>query len=251
MAYFDTKSLFGTTPEELQRELFDKSQQRRAQEMQFLASNTLTPGFTYGMLQSLEPLRQRYAAQGEEGIARFLRKVWRLVLNDDGTVNPKISDTLVLDAETDRVLHATIQKVTEDYEALGFNTAISQMMICLNQLTKAEAVSRAAVEAFLKLLAPLAPHQSEELWQRMGHSGSIIEAGWPQFDASKLEQDTVKIVFQVNGKYRGDAELPKDIDKAEAIATAKMNERVQNFIEGKTIKKEIYVPGKIVNIVAG
>jgi leucyl-tRNA synthetase len=200
-----------------------------------------------GPLEAMKP----WNTKGIEGIARFLRKVWRLVLNDDGTVNPKISDTLVLDAETDRVLHATIQKVTEDYEALGFNTAISQMMICLNQLTKAEAVSRAAVEAFLKLLAPLAPHQSEELWQRMGHSGSIIEAGWPQFDASKLEQDTVKIVFQVNGKYRGDAELPKDIDKAEAIATAKMNERVQNFIEGKTIKKEIYVPGKIVNIVAG
>ncbi|MGB0263348.1 MAG: class I tRNA ligase family protein, partial [Opitutales bacterium] len=200
-----------------------------------------------GPLEAMKP----WNTKGIEGIARFLRKVWRLVLNDDGTVNPKISDTLVLDAETDRILHATIQKVTEDYEALGFNTAISQMMICLNQLTKAEAVSRAAVEAFLKLLAPLAPHQSEELWQRMGHSGSIIEAGWPQFDASKLEQDTVKIVFQVNGKYRGDAELPKDIDKAEAIATAKMNERVQNFIEGKTIKKEIYVPGKIVNIVAG
>ena len=200
-----------------------------------------------GPLEAMKP----WNTKGIEGIARFLRKVWRLVLNDNGTVNPKISDTLVLDAETDRILHATIQKVTEDYEALGFNTAISQMMICLNQLTKAEAVSRAAVEAFLKLLAPLAPHQSEELWQRMGHSSSIIEAGWPQFDASKLEQDTVKIVFQVNGKYRGDAELPKDIDKAEAIATAKMNERVQNFIEGKTIKKEIYVPGKIVNIVAG
>jgi leucyl-tRNA synthetase len=148
------------------------------------------------------------------------------------------------------VLHATIKKVTEDYETLGFNTAISQMMICANQLAKAEAPTRSAIEVLLKLVAPLAPHLAEELWERLGHSGSIVDAGWPEHDESKLVSDTVKIIFQVNGKYRSDAELPADHTKEDAIAAAKGSERVQNFIEGKTIKKEIYVPGKIVNIVA-
>ena len=140
--------------------------------------------------------------------------------------------------------------MTQDYTTLGFNTAISQMMICINQLAKAETLTKDSVETFIKLLAPLAPHQAEELWQRLGNTGSIAEAGWPKHDESKLVEDTVKIIFQVNGKYRGDAQLPADVSKDDAIAAAKAHERVQNFIDGKSIKKEIYVPGKIVNIVA-
>ncbi|MGJ8639805.1 MAG: leucine--tRNA ligase [Opitutaceae bacterium] len=199
-----------------------------------------------GPLEAMKP----WNTKGIEGIARFLRKVWRLIVSEDGSVHTKVGAADSLDQETERVLHATIKKVTEDYTTLGFNTAISQMMICINQLAKAEALPKQAVESFLKLLAPLAPHQAEELWQRLGHETSIVHAGWPEFDESKLVKDTVKIIFQVNGKYRGDAELPTGVSKDDAIAAAKQSERVQSFIEGKAIKKEIYVPGKIVNIVA-
>jgi leucyl-tRNA synthetase len=199
-----------------------------------------------GPLEAMKP----WNTKGIEGIARFLRKVWRLVVGEDGDLQLKIGQSDALDPETERVLHATIKKVTEDYTSLGFNTAISQMMICINHLAKAEALPREAVEDFVKLLAPLAPHIGEELWQRLGHEGSIVEAGWPEYDESKLVEDTVKIIFQVNGKYRGDAQLPTDVSKEDAIAAAKNNERVQGFIDGKSIKKEIYVPGKIVNIVA-
>jgi len=199
-----------------------------------------------GPLEAMKP----WNTNGIEGIARFLRKAWRLVVAEDGGVQANVSATAELDPETERVLHATIKKVTEDYESLGFNTAISQMMICVNQLGKAETLTTAAVETFIKLLAPLAPHQSEELWQRLGNTGSIAEAGWPQFDESKLVEDTIKIIFQINGKYRGDAQLPADVTKDEAIAAAKANAKISAHIEGKAIKREIYVPGKIVNIVA-
>ncbi|MEC7487641.1 MAG: class I tRNA ligase family protein, partial [Verrucomicrobiota bacterium] len=197
-----------------------------------------------GPLEAMKP----WNAKGIEGIARFLRKIWRLVLNN------KQNDSKVFsaqtDAETERILNVTIKKVTEDYEKLAFNTAISQMMICANQLHKAEKITTYCVETIVKLLAPLAPHICEEIWQRMNHSTSIVEAGWPKCDESKIIQKTRKIVFQVNGKYRGDAELPTGIEKATAIASAMSHPRVISFIEGKSIKKEIYIPGKIVNIVA-
>lgn len=199
-----------------------------------------------GPLEAMKP----WNTKGIEGIARFLRKAWRLVVGEDGELQANLQPEATLDKETERILHASIQKVTEDYEALAFNTAISQMMICLNHLTKATELPRQAVEDFIRLLAPLAPHIAEELWQRIGHEESIARAGWPEFDAEKLVEDSIKIVFQVNGKYRADENLPADISKEEAIAAAKANVRIQPHIEGKSIKREIYVPGKIVNIVA-
>jgi leucyl-tRNA synthetase len=194
-----------------------------------------------GPLEAMKP----WNTKGIEGIARFLRKVWRLVLKDDPTVFSAQTDT-----ETERILNVTIKKVTEDYDNLAFNTAISQMMICANQLHKAEKVTTYCVETILQLLAPLAPHMCEEIWLRLGHCTSIVKAGWPKCDESKLLLETSKIIFQVNGKYRGDAELPNGIDKAAAIASAMSHPRVISFIDGKSIKKEIYIPGKIVNIVA-
>lgn len=199
-----------------------------------------------GPLEAMKP----WNTQGIEGIARFLRKAWRLVVTEDGALQPKITADKFIDSDLERTLHATIKKVTEDYERLGFNTAISQMMICLNHLAKAEKPSRQAVEDFVRLLAPLAPHLGEELWQRLGHQESIANAGWPTYDSAKLVEDKVKVIFQVNGKYRGDALLATDVSQEDAVSAAKAHERVQPFIEGKTIKKEIYVPGKIVNIVA-
>jgi leucyl-tRNA synthetase len=199
-----------------------------------------------GPLEAMKP----WNTKGIEGIARFLRKAWRLVVAEDGTRQATIGMTEQLEADTDRILHATIKKVSEDYEALGFNTAISQMMICVNQLGKADALTLDAVESLIKLLAPLAPHIAEELWRFLGHTGSIADAGWPVFDERKLKEDSIKIIFQVNGKYRGDAQLPADVCKDDAIATAKAHQRIRAHIDGKVIKREIYVPGKIVNIVA-
>ncbi|MFP4069365.1 MAG: leucine--tRNA ligase [Opitutales bacterium] len=199
-----------------------------------------------GPLEAMKP----WNTKGIEGIARFLRKVWRLAVDEDGAIRAGIAVDAKIDPESERTLHATIKKVGEDYEALAFNTAISQMMICVNHLSKADTLPQSAVENFLKLLAPLAPHIAEELWERLGHSGSIVAAGWPEFDESKLVDERVKIIFQVNGKYRGDARLPADLSKDQAIAAAKSHERVVPHLEGKTIQREIYVPGKIVNIVA-
>ena len=199
-----------------------------------------------GPLEAMKP----WNTKGIEGIARFLRKSWRLVINGEGSLQNNISQKSSLSAETERVLHATIKKVSEDYTSLSFNTAISQLMVCANKLSKEPTLSRKAIESFVQLLAPLAPHICEELWERLGNKASIVESGWPQFDATKLVEESVKIIFQVNGKYRGDARVPADITKKEILSIAKKNERVQCFIDGKLIKKEIYVPGKIVNIVA-
>ncbi|MGB0334706.1 MAG: leucine--tRNA ligase [Opitutales bacterium] len=193
-----------------------------------------------GPLEAMKP----WNTKGIEGVARFLRKVWALANDKARLSNSGESE------ENLRELHKTIKKVTEDYQSLGFNTAISRMMICLKQLTQGEQVAQTSVETLVQLLAPLAPHMCEELWERLGHDGSIVDAGWPEHDESKLVEDTIKIIFQVNGKYRGDAQLPADVSKDDAIAAAKSCDRVQNFIEGKEIKKEIYVPGRIVNIVA-
>ena len=193
-----------------------------------------------GPLEAMKP----WNTKGIEGIARFLRRVWSLA-TDESRMTAETEDDKKL-----RVLHQTIKKVTEDYEALGFNTAIAQMMICVKELSQGESVAKHSVETLVKLLAPLAPHISEELWQNLGHTGSIVEAGWPEYDVRQLVVNSVKIIFQVNGKYRGDAQMPADVSKDAALTAAKSNERVQSFIEGKEIKKEIYVPGKIVNIVA-
>jgi len=193
-----------------------------------------------GPLEAMKP----WNTKGIEGIARFLRRVWSLATDES---------RMSADAEEEkklRVLHQTIKKVTQDYTALGFNTAIAQMMICVKELSQGESVAKHSVETLVKLVAPLAPHISEELWESLGHNGSIAEAGWPEHDERQLVVNSVKIIFQVNGKYRGDAQMAADASKDAAITAAKSNARVQSFIEGKEIKKEIYVPGKIVNIVA-
>lgn len=200
-----------------------------------------------GPLEAMKP----WNTKGIEGIARFLRKVWRLIVADDGSKQTKVRASEKLDSATERVVHATIKKVSEDYESLSFNTAISQMMICVNQLAKAETLTVAAVESLIRLLAPLAPHIAEELWAFLGHPESIVQAGWPTFDPNKLQEDTIKIIFQVNGKYRGDAQLPAEVSKEAVIAVAKSNEKILPHLKGKSIKREIYVPGKIVNIVVG
>ena len=201
-----------------------------------------------GPLEAMKP----WNTKGIEGIARFLRKLWRLIIIDnEGTLNPVIdaSNQTKLDADSERTLHQSIEKVSADYEALSFNTAISQLMILLNQLAKLECIPQTTLQTFLQLIAPLAPHIAEELWERLGQASSISEASWPQVNRDKLVASTVKIIFQVNGKYRGDALLPTDPSPESVLQEAKSNPRVLAQLEGKTIVKEIYVPNKIVNFV--
>jgi leucyl-tRNA synthetase len=139
--------------------------------------------------------------------------------------------------------------VTHDYETLSFNTAVSQLMILLNHLSAQPRYSLATARIFAQLIAPLAPHLAEELWEKLGGTPSVAEQPWPQFDPAKLVSDTVKIVIQVNGKLRGDIEVPVAASAADVVALGKAHERVAPHLAGKTIVKEIYVPGKILNLV--
>ncbi|MEO6995241.1 MAG: class I tRNA ligase family protein, partial [Lacunisphaera sp.] len=197
-----------------------------------------------GPLDAMKP----WNPKGIEGVHRFLRKVWRECLNEEGALNPRLSDGAKLSAETEKLLHETIKKVGDDVESLRFNTAISQMMILLNAFQKEPSLSRSAMTDFLRLLAPFAPHLAEELWSRLGGSGSIMFAGWPVFDPSKLVASSITVVIQVNGKHRGDVTVPVDVTEAQLIALAVENPKAAPHLAGKAIKKAIYVKGRLINI---
>jgi len=199
-----------------------------------------------GPLEASKP----WNSDGIIGITRFLRRLWRLAIDENtGTASAKISADGAESEELVRELHRTIQKVEKDIETLQFNTAISQMMILMNVAEKSPALRRATVEDFVRLAAPFAPHVCEEIWARLGHPDSITAAGWPKFDAAKLIESTVEVIFQVNGKVRSTAKVAKDISKDALLALAKADADVQKFTAGKPVVKEIVVPGKLVNIV--
>lgn len=198
-----------------------------------------------GPLEAMKP----WSTQGIEGVVRFLKRIWREYIDDSGNISSKIVDSDKESPDTERLLNETIKKVTEDIEALRFNTAISQMMIFLNHLAKVDTVTLKTARIFVQLLAPFAPHIGEELWARLGGQGSIVDVAWPKCDLEKLVQKEVILVVQVNGKMRGELGVSLEISKEDAIAFAKGHERVAPFLEGKEIVKEIYVPGKIVNFV--
>ncbi len=198
-----------------------------------------------GPLEAMKP----WSMKQIEGVHRFLQKVWRECIAADGSVNQKISASAAEPAELTKLLHETIKKVGDDIEGLRFNTAISQMMIFANALQKAPVVSRATVLAFVQLLAPFAPHLAEELWARLGEQPSIQNAPWPKFDPVRLTATEVKLVFQVSGKHRGDQLVPVGLTQDEAVALAKAHPRVAPHLEGKSIVRVVYVPGKILNIV--
>ena len=167
---------------------------------------------------------------------------------DDGTLSEKIVEAE--NTALDKVYHETVKKVTDDFENLHFNTGISQMMVFINEGYKADQIPKAYVEGFVKMLSPVAPHIAEELWEQLGHSNTITYEEWPVFDASKLVEDEVEVVLQVMGKVRSKLSVPKDISKEDLEKLALADEGLQKWIEGKTIRKVIVVPGKLVNVVA-
>ena len=192
-----------------------------------------------GPLEAVKP----WSEKGIEGVHRFLRKVHRECLN-----NKKHLVVEETNKETLRLLHETILKVSDAIGGLRFNVAISQMMILANHLQKSEKFSLDTIKSLLQLLAPFAPHLAEEMWEKLGGTPSIVNHPWPQAREELLVSEQMTIVFQVNGKLRGQAQFSKDIDKDTVILAAKADPKVQSFLEGKEIVKEIYVPGKLVNL---
>ena len=149
----------------------------------------------------------------------------------------------------DMIYNQTVKKVTEDFETLNFNTAISQMMIFINAVYKEGKCPREYAEGFIKMISCICPHIGEEIWSILGHNDTIAYESWPSYDESKTADDTIEVAVQINGKLRATVTLPMNCDKDEAIAIAKADERVAAAIADKTIIKEISVPNKIVNIV--
>ncbi|CXR93730.1 leucine--tRNA ligase [Staphylococcus aureus] len=189
-----------------------------------------------------------WSEKGLDGSRRFLDRVWRLMVNEDGTLSSKIVTTN--NKSLDKVYNQTVKKVTEDFETLGFNTAISQLMVFINECYKVDEVYKPYIEGFVKMLAPIAPHIGEELWSKLGHEESITYQPWPTFDEALLVDDEVEIVVQVNGKLRAKIKIAKDTSKEEMQEIALSNDNVKASIEGKDIMKVIAVPQKLVNIVA-
>ena len=199
-----------------------------------------------GPLEQVKPWQMK----GVEGVSRFLARVWRLSITEEGGVSPKIQDTECADKELIRVINETIKKVGEDIEKLSFNTAISQMMICTNAFTQAEFVPKAEFIRFLALLNPFAPHITEEIHERLGGRALLSEMEWPTYDEQALIRTECELVVQVNGKLRDRIWMAMDAPEEAAKELVLAAPKIKEHIDGKTIRKVIYVPGKILNLVA-
>ncbi|MGM7682190.1 leucine--tRNA ligase [Cytobacillus sp. Hm23] len=190
-----------------------------------------------------------WSTTGLDGARRFIDRVWRLIMDDNGNLSSKIvanDNTGALE----KTYHQTVKKVTEDYEGLRFNTAVSQLMVFINEAYKADDLPIRYIEGFVKLFAPICPHVAEELWEKLGHSETIAYSAWPAYDEAKLVDNEVEIVVQINGKVRAKLNVPTEISKEQLEQIAMDDMKVKEQIEGKTVRKVIAVPGKLVNIVA-
>jgi leucyl-tRNA synthetase len=188
------------------------------------------------------------------GMSRFLDSVWRNLIGEDREgVSPETGSTRIADVEIsdvlERQLHRAIKKVAEDIEVLRFNTAIAELIKLNNELKGLDKVPQWFAERFVLLLAPFAPHQAEEIWQRLGHDQSLARHAWPDYDAAKLIETNMELPVQVNGKLRGKINVPTDADRESILTAAKADAGVQHWINGKTIVKELYVPMKMVTFV--
>ena len=223
-----------------------------------------------GPLDQVKP----WSTSGVEGVYRFLNRVWRLVMDgaharelvpagaegaESGSGGEPPSEIGLSSAVSDddptkdqlRLLHQTIRKVTEDIEGLSFNTAIASMMEFVNAANKWDSVPRAVIEPFVLMLSPFAPHLAEELWRRLGNEESLAYADWPAWKEELLKEDTVELAVQVNGTVRGTVEVDAEADEKSVLREARLESNVARHLEGVEVRREIYVPGRIVNFVVG
>ena len=188
-----------------------------------------------------------WSEEGLGGAHKFINRVWNLLIDENDNLRDRV--TTINNHDLDKIYNETVKKVTEDYEAMHFNTAISQLMVFVNNAYKADSLPLEYVEGLVKLLSPVVPHITEELWSKLGHVGSIAYAKWPTYDESKLVEDVVEIVIQINGKVRQHLQVSKDASREELQALALNDERIKQEIVDKEVKKVIAVPGKLVSIV--
>ena len=185
---------------------------------------------------------------GVSGVRRFLDRAWRIVCTESDTLQPAVQEIPAPDGLL-RLRHKTVAAVTQDIEALRLNTAIARLMELANALTVAAIRPREVVETFVLLLAPFAPHIAEELWNKLGHQGTLAFTAWPGFDPALAADERQEYVVQVNGKLRHRFHAPAGLDAAALVATAKTDPQVVSLLQGKTIVKEIAIPGRLVNFV--
>jgi leucyl-tRNA synthetase len=196
-----------------------------------------------GPLEDAKP----WDTRGIVGVRRFLEKTWRLREKVEGR-NSKVKGGAVNDG-TERIVQKTVKKVSDDIDALKFNTAISQLMVCANALQELESVPRRAYEAFVALLAPFAPHLCEEIWQSLGHEESVFDRAWPAYDGSAVGEALVSLAVQVNGRLRATVDVSPDLPEADVRERALAAENVARYAEGKEIVKVVFVPGRLINVV--
>jgi leucyl-tRNA synthetase len=188
-----------------------------------------------------------WQTKGLQGCSRFINKLWNKVCSSDGLSENITSDTA--ESETIKLKHQTIKKVSDDIENLHFNTAISQMMIFTNHLKTLKSINREILQTFAQLLAPFIPHTAEDIWQRLGNENSITFEQWPEYDEELAKENIISIAIQVNGKLRANIEIDANTEKGDVLQLAKENDRIDNYIGGKKLIKEIYIPGRLINFV--
>ena len=196
----------------------------------------------YEMFMGPLEVSKPWSTAAVAGARKFINRVWNFF-----TEPANIVDTD--DGQLTKIYHQTVKKVTNDFETLGFNTAIAQMMVFVNEVYKVGSCPRAYAEGFIKMISCIIPHAGEEIWQLMGHENTIAFESWPAYDESKCAEQTFEIALQVNGKIRSRISVAADITAADALAAAKADEKVAPLLEGMQIIKELYVPGKLVNLV--
>ena len=205
----------------------------------------------YEMFMGAFEATKPWSMSGVEGVSKFLNRSWRMIVDENAerlALHAAVQDVAATEEQL-RVLHKTIKAVTRDIETLGFNTAISRMMEFVNFFTNQSVRPKLLMEQFVLLLSPFAPHLGEELWQLLGHNETLSYENWPTHDDAYLVESTIEIPVQVLGKLRGKVQVAPDISKEDLVAVAKADDKVHPWLDGKTIIKEIVVPGRLVNFV--
>ena len=204
---------------------------------------------TFEMFMGPLEMDKPWSSNGIEGIRRFLNRAWGMIVGDER--RETIVEDRPMTPDEERILHGTIRKVTEDIEGIRFNTAISALMVFVNEFLNLETKPKVAMESFAVLISPFAPHFAEEVWQRLGGEETIANATWPEYDPEKIKVDEVEIVLQVNSKIKDRITVPAGASAEELEKIALENELVKGLIEGKTVRKIVAVPDKLVNVIAG